>query len=123
MCICIIIKLRVRTMGVRGEGWGQDKAHVPPGKNSAIWGVFLMLFLHVEAFLLRFSPYWGPLSPCRGIFHPAGTFSLLLFSMLAVFFVFMGAFFELVTPTLRKFLWAPMVRTIPFTIVIIYILM
>ena len=48
-------------------------------------------FFHVGAFLLRFSPYGGPFSPCGGL-------SAILFSMYGAFFVFMGAFWACPPP-------------------------
>ena len=54
------------------------------------------------AFLLRFSPYGGPFSPCEGLFSPwEGPLSpcgglFLLFSMWGAFFVLMrGPFLDL----------------------------
>ena len=38
-------------------GGGGNRRQLPPLKESAIWGAFLLPFLYVGAFLLRFSHY------------------------------------------------------------------
>ena len=42
------------------------------------WGPFLLLFLHMGAFLLRFSPFWGPFHHvgafCHFLLHGGGLF-------------------------------------------------
>ena len=48
----------------------------PPSKINKFWALlsaFLLLFLYMGAFLLRFSHFWGP-------FHHVGTFLLLFTS-------------------------------------------
>ena len=47
----------------------------------ATLGVFLLLFLHMGAFLLRFSHFWGH-------FHHVGSFMLLFTSWWGLFFGF-----------------------------------
>ena len=58
-------------------------------------GAFLLLFLYMGAFLLRFSHFGGP-------FHHVGEFLLLFTS-------WWGPFFGLAPPPLQKFLQAPMI--------------
>ena len=42
---------------LRSQGGGGNRRQLPPLKKSTIWGAFLLPFLYVGAFLLRFSHY------------------------------------------------------------------
>ena len=55
-------------MGTR-RGGGKSRPSPPflENKKNVFWailGAFLLIFLHMGAFLLRFSHFWGPFSPC-----------------------------------------------------------
>ena len=59
-----------------GGGGGKSKPSPPPSKKRsylAILGAFLLLFLYMGPFLLRFSHFWG-------LFHHVGTFLLFFTS-------------------------------------------
>ena len=61
--------------GGGGGGVGKSKLSPPLKKSSlAILGAFLLLFLHMGPFLLRFSHFWVP-------FHHVGAFLLLFTSL------------------------------------------
>ena len=80
-------------------GGGKSKPSPPPLEKKrsslAILGAFLLLFLHMGPFLLRFSHFWGP-------FYHVGAFLLLFTS-------WWGPFWGRAPPPLRKFLRAPMI--------------
>ena len=67
---------------------------------STIWRTLLPLFLHVQAFLIRFSPYEGPFAtffslwgPFCYVFHHVGALFAIYFSMWGGFFcVYRGPF-------------------------------
>ena len=70
-------------MGARRGGGGARVGRRPPPlkkKNLTILVAFLLLFLHMGAFLLyMFSSFLGAISPCGGLF--------------ATFYFMVGAFF------------------------------
>ena len=96
--IVIIKTTRLQAWAPAGGGGARVGRRPPPlqkkYKNFALLWAFLLLFLHMKAFLLRFSHFWGP-------FHHVGAFLLLLLHG--------GDLFWACPSTLRKFLWAPMI--------------
>ena len=96
--LCQVVNNFVKKVG---GGGGARVDRRPPLKNKKkvfwlYWSVlFLLLFLHMGAFLLRFSHFWGP-------FHHVGAFSLLFTS-------WWGSFLGLPPPPLQKFLLALMI--------------
>ena len=64
----IIKAMRLQAWAPAGGGGGKSKPSAPLKKRT-----FLLLFLHMGPFLLRFSHFWGP-------FHLVGAFLLLFTS-------------------------------------------
>ena len=96
--IMIIKAMRLQTWAPAGGGARVSRHPPPPQKNSslAILGAFLLLFLHMGPFLLRFSHFWGSFHHVQEPF--------------CYFLLHGGGFFGGVPPPpLRKFLRAPMI--------------
>ena len=99
-----MIARRVRSRAfflVHGHPQGGARVVAPPPLENkkrflAILGDFLLLFLYIGAFLLRFTHFWGP-------FHHVGAISC--------YFLLHGGglFWACPPPPPRKFLRAPMI--------------
>ena len=78
--IMIIKAMRLQAWASAGGG-GARVRHTPPPRKKKLFGyirVFLLIFLHMGPFLLRFSHFWGP-------FHHVGAFLLLFTSWWGLF--------------------------------------
>ena len=80
----IIKATRLQAWTLAGRGGGKSRPSPPPLEKKeillAILGAFLLPFLYMGAFLLRFSHFWGP-------FHHVGAFLLRFTSWWGTFFV------------------------------------
>ena len=71
----IIKAARLQAWTLAGEGKSRSSPPPPPNKKKSfltILGVFLLLFLHMGAFLLRFSHFWRLF--CYFLLHGGGLF-------------------------------------------------
>ena len=119
--LCILIGLNKGYCMCMDTHGGCRSKHSPPlGRAKtfffAVWGAFLLLFLHGEGFMLRFSSHEGLFSSYRGLFatfslrggrfyyvfplvwglfHNVGAFLAIFFSIWGDFLVFMGDFMSL----------------------------
>ena len=85
-------------MGARRFGKSRPSLLENPPFFFALLWAFLLIFLHMGVFLLRFSYYWG-------LFRHVGASSVPFYSIV-------GALFGVASP-LRKFLRAPMHTPLP----------